>query len=151
MRILVVDDEWVSREKIKKIMESLGQCFGVEGGEAALEAFGAAWGILEPYDLILLDVDMPGLSGIETLKKIRGKEQEMGLAAPALVKVVMITSMSGSAVVKEALDAGCNDYIIKPVKKLLITEKLQPLFPPEITRSWQGAPTFNGSSIEVVE
>ena len=151
MRTLVVDDEQVSREKINNIMKGFGFSSAVNSGQEALDAFLEAWDRLEPYDLILMDIQMPGMTGIEALKKLRDMEAEMNLPEPARVKVIMVTAMSGRQIVKEALDAGCDDYIIKPVKKSILSEKMEPLFPPELTKAWRGTPTYNGASIDAIE
>ncbi len=59
MRVLVVDDEVVSRKKMEKIMGTFGQCVAVDCGEAALKAFGDAMAKGRSFDLITLDVSMP--------------------------------------------------------------------------------------------
>ena len=64
MRILIVDDELVSREKLRKIMDSFGQCIVVENGEDALRVARSQ----NPPDMILLDIIMPGMGGYEVCK-----------------------------------------------------------------------------------
>jgi len=59
MRILIVDDELVSREKLRKIMDSFGQCIVVENGADALRVATSQ----NPPDLILLDIIMPEMGG----------------------------------------------------------------------------------------
>ena len=68
MRILVVDDELVSREKMKRIMSSLGECDEVTSGQDALKAFMDASAEQKQYDLITLDISMPEMDGTEVLK-----------------------------------------------------------------------------------
>ena len=63
----------------------------------------------EPFDLVLLDVMMPGIDGLETLKRIR--EQKSSSTLP----VIMVTAKSESDNIVEALDMGANDYVTKPV------------------------------------
>lgn len=100
-RILVVDDEEPVRDVLCEYFESQG--FGVEGapdGEAAL----AALGRLRP-DLVLLDVRMPGIDGVEVLRRIRR-------ADPAVP--VMVTANEDVALAKEMLKLGAFDYVAKP-------------------------------------
>ncbi|MBT3259443.1 MAG: response regulator, partial [Deltaproteobacteria bacterium] len=67
MKILVVDDEFVSRMTLQKIMRSIGECEAVENGEEALKvAFSD-----QPPDLILLDIMMPGMDGYTVCKRLR--------------------------------------------------------------------------------
>ena len=101
-RILVVDDEEPVRDVLCEYFESQG--FGVEGapdGEAAL----AALGRLRP-DLVLLDVRMPGIDGVEVLRRIRRADPD--------VPVIMVTANEDVALAKEMLKLGAFDYVAKP-------------------------------------
>ena len=87
MKILVVDDEMVSREKMKMIMSHFGECEAVESGADAVEKFVGAWNGWTPYDLISLDVQMPEMDGVEVLNRIRGMEREKNVPESKRVKV----------------------------------------------------------------
>jgi len=76
MRVLVVDDELVSRKKMQKIMDAFGECIAVASGEAALKAFGEAIAKEEPFDLITLDISMPRMDGTEVLYEMRKIEKK---------------------------------------------------------------------------
>lgn len=71
MKILIVDDEFVSRKKAQKIMSQYGECDTTINGTKALEAFKLAHEERDPYDLITMDIMMPDMDGIETPKRIR--------------------------------------------------------------------------------
>ena len=60
MRILIADDDLVSRAKLQKIMSTFGACTAVTSGYEAIDAFKSAWDAWVPFDLIALDVLMPG-------------------------------------------------------------------------------------------
>lgn len=102
MRILVVDDE-------KNIRLVLDQCLSAEGyqvdtavsGEHAVEKFAAA-----PYDLVILDMKMPGMDGIEVLRRIKR-------TAPA-VPVIMVTGYGSIETAVETMKLGAVDYLRKP-------------------------------------
>ena len=104
-RILVVDDDRLMREVLTAILRSDG--FDVVGeardGHAALTQVGK----LSP-EVVCLDVNMPGLSGLEVLKSIQS-------ASPETV-VVMITGDATMATVRDAVGNGAAGYIIKPFR-----------------------------------
>ena len=100
--ILVVDDEEPVRDVLCEYLESQG--FGVEAapdGETALAALGR-----HRPDLVLLDVRMPGMDGVEVLRRIRH-------AAPH-VPVVMVTANESVGLAREMLELGAFDYVAKP-------------------------------------
>ena len=78
MKILVIDDELVSRKKMHKIMEQAGECESYETGSHALKAFKDAMVADVPFDLISLDIVMPDMSGIEVLTQISDEDQGKG-------------------------------------------------------------------------
>jgi two-component system KDP operon response regulator KdpE len=101
-RILVVDDEPQIRRVVRTALASNGyEVFEAASGDQALALVRAS-----EYDLLLLDVNMPGRSGIETCRQIRA----LGLQ-PA---VLMVTVRDTEADKVEALDAGADGYVTKP-------------------------------------
>ncbi len=103
-RILVVDDVEDNREIVRARLESQGFTVATaEDGEAALAAVAA-----NPPDLILLDVMMPNLDGIETVKRLKAD------AALPFIPVILLTAKSDSKDVVAGLDAGADEYLTKP-------------------------------------
>jgi diguanylate cyclase (GGDEF)-like protein len=103
--LLIVDDISDNRAILSRRFERRG--FAVteaESGLAAIELIEK-----EAFDLVLLDVMMPGIDGIETLKRIRGRKSSSALP------VIMVTAKSESANIVDALECGANDYVTKPV------------------------------------
>lgn len=101
--ILIVDDEADLRETLTEQFE-LTEGFTAltaASGEEALRILGA-----ERVDLVILDVDMPGLSGREVVRRMR----EANIRVP----VIMLTGRSGEADTVAGLEAGANDYVAKP-------------------------------------
>ncbi len=127
MKILVVDDELVSRQKMMKIMASLGDCEAVENGKDALASFSKAWEMGIPFDMISLDIAMPDMDGIQVLKQIRTMEQEKEIPKSKQVKIMMVTSHTDKDTVVESMKAGCNNYIVKPFDKDRVVQKMQNL------------------------
>jgi diguanylate cyclase (GGDEF)-like protein len=104
-RLLVVDDISENRTLLSRRFSRRG-CVVEEAdsGVAALDLIAQ-----QEFDLVLLDIMMPGQSGIEVLKQIRASH------SPDILPVIMITAKTGSTDVVEALELGANDYITKPV------------------------------------
>ncbi len=125
MKILVVDDEFVSLKKISLLLASRGECDAAGSGEEALELFVKAHLEDQPYELITLDVDMPGLSGPEVLKQIRAYEQEHGInSLETAAKVLMVTAMADAKTIMSSFKQGCEGYLTKPFNQDAIQKGL---------------------------
>ena len=125
MKILVVDDELVSRKKMQKIMDGFGECYAVESGSAAITAFGKAWENRAPFDLMTLDISMPDMDGTEVLYEVRGIEKEGKVPKENRATILMVTSHSDKPTVITCIQAGCDDYIVKPFDRETIIKKLK--------------------------
>jgi two-component system KDP operon response regulator KdpE len=100
-RILVVDDEPQMRRALRSTLSALGFVVAdAESGEAAIERVR-----VDRFDLILLDINMRGLSGLETCRAIRSRSD---------VSIIMLTVRDRSLDKIEALDAGADGYVTKP-------------------------------------
>jgi len=100
-RVLVVDDELQLRRVLMSTLSGLGFIVvGVESGEAALEKVRE-----ERFDLILLDINMPGLSGLETCRAMRARSD---------VSILMLTVRDRAEDKVQALDSGADGYVTKP-------------------------------------
>ena len=104
-KILIVDDIGDNRSILTRRFRRRG--FDVVEAESGLAALDLIAG--ESFDLVLLDVMMPGIDGIETLKGIRGERSASALP------VIMVTARSESENIVDALELGANDYVTKPV------------------------------------
>ncbi len=124
MKILVIDDELVSRQKMKKIMDCFGLCDAVESGSAAVAAFQKALKESKPFDLLTLDIDMPEMDGTETLFNIREIEDQNKIPKEKQAIIIMVTSHSDKDNIITCIQAGCNDYVVKPFNKEIVREKL---------------------------
>lgn len=124
MHILVVDDELVSRKLMEMIMTGYGKCDTAETGEAAIELFSNAMENSNPYDLITLDISMPGIGGLMALVRIREIEKEKVLPETKRVKIIMVTGDMDKSILIECIKNGCDDYMSKPFNRDIMLKKL---------------------------
>ena len=104
-RILVVDDEDAIREVVATLLEAKGyECVTATNGQEALAQFHA-----QPPDLVLSDVVMPEMDGMELLGRVRAKDHD--------VPMVMVTAMHDISIALEAIRRGAYDYILKPFER----------------------------------
>ena len=117
MKILVVDDELVSRLKAWKILSEFGECQMAKDGVEALEKIQAAHEAGHPYALVTLDVKMPDVDGLEALKTVREWEHARGVMLGDGVKILMLSVSHGPTEVLKAFQDGCESYIYKPFNR----------------------------------
>ncbi len=122
MKILIVEDEFVSRTKLKYLMDEYGNCDIAVDGTEAVEAFKIAADAKKPYDLICLDIKLPGKDGHQTLEEIRSIEEEMGISLNNPVKVFMTTAMGDIENVSKSYQGLCDEYLQKPIEKKNLDE-----------------------------
>jgi PAS domain S-box-containing protein len=114
-RILVVDDNQTNRMVLTKNVEALGsRVDSVSSGAKAIESLRNAHRSGDPYHVVLLDMQMPGMDGEQTARAIKSDPSVRD------VKILILTSMGqrGDAVRLEAL--GCSGYLLKPVKQQML-------------------------------
>lgn len=127
MRILVVDDEQVSRQKMTKILLAHGECDAVDSGGTAVDLFEMALKENRPFALVALDIAMPDMDGTEALSRIRAMEREKGVEKKDRTRVLMVTAHADQATILKCAKAGCDDYIVKPFTPEIIRKKLSKL------------------------
>lgn len=126
MKILIVEDDFVSRIVLQKMLEAYGKCDIAVNGKEAIEAFKFSMQLQEPYDLICLDIMMPEMDGKAALKEIRKLESENAITPDREVKIIMVTALDTPRdVIQSYYEGGCSAYIVKPInkKKLYSTVK----------------------------
>jgi DNA-binding NtrC family response regulator len=102
-RVLFVDDEADFRETlIKRMQKRHVDASGVRSGEEAL-----AWLPQHPVDVVVLDVRMPGMDGIQTLRAIKRDYP--------LLEVILLTGHASLEIAKEGMQLGAFDYLMKPI------------------------------------
>ena len=127
MRILIAEDDLISRTFMKKFLSKYGECDVAVNGLEAIDAFLGALKEERPYRLICLDVMMPKLDGLKALQAIRDIEKQKGLAGDQLVKIIMTTALNDKDTIANAYDSGCEAYAWKPIdveKFVIVMRKL---------------------------
>lgn len=113
--ILVVDDESYNRDLLQRSLSKQGYAVTVaESGLQALELIGSTH-----FDLVLLDVMMPKIDGLQVLTSIRKSFSMTELP------VIMVTALSESEDIAEALNLGANDYITKPIDRTVLLARVK--------------------------
>ena len=115
--VLVIEDDGLAREALVTILSRVGYAaFEAENGQAALERLRTT---IRPPDLILLDLMMPKLSGIEVCRLLRDND------ATADTPVILFTAKAQEADVQRGFSAGADDYIVKPFSPRELITRVQ--------------------------
>lgn len=128
MKTLIVEDDFLSRFVLQKMLLPFGQCDAVVNGVEAVQAFKFALLEGDPYQLICLDIMMPEMDGNETLREIRQYERENGIEPANEVKIIMVTALDTP---KDVIDAyylgGCSAYLVKPIDRGRLLRRIKDL------------------------
>lgn len=119
MKILVVDDFSTMRRIVKNLLRDLGFTNTSEADDGA-----TAWPMLQSsdYDFVVTDWNMPGMTGIELLQKIRADERLKD------IPVLMVTAEAKRDQIVAAAQAGVNGYVVKPFTAAALKEKIEKIF-----------------------
>ncbi|MFZ5451046.1 MAG: response regulator [Thermodesulfobacteriota bacterium] len=124
-KVMVVDDEKDFLETIiKRLKARKIEVTGAESGYKALELLGA-----QDYDVIVLDVKMPGMDGIETLREIKKKKP--------LTEVIMLTGHASVESGIQGMQLGAFDYLMKPVALDELLEKMRQAYEKKLVQGGQ--------------
>ncbi|HTV06154.1 MAG TPA: response regulator [Acidobacteriaceae bacterium] len=115
MRALIVDDSRFIRDYLKSLLVRRGlDCRAAENGQAGLACLDCSG----PYDVALVDWNMPVMDGLEMVRAVRRE--------PALdrLKILMVTTQAENSYIAAALNAGADEYLMKPFDEAGLIEKL---------------------------
>ena len=113
--VLIVDDDARVRRALAELLRFEGyQVLEADSGETALELAGGCH-----VDSFLLDIEMPGLSGINLCRKLRGLEQYR------MTPIIFVTGLDEDSNLEEAFDAGANDFLMKPPNAVILRIRLK--------------------------
>jgi two-component system, OmpR family, KDP operon response regulator KdpE len=136
-KVLVVDDEPSLRKTLRASLSASG--FAVEEARNGEEALGVVQ--QHPFDLVLLDINMPGAGGIEACRKIRRLAPHSG--------IVMVTVRETENDKVKALEAGADDYVTKPFRLRELVARLRAVLRRTHAPGTAAAETLRAGSIEI--
>lgn len=114
MKVLLIEDSVSVRELLTQVLTQAGhQVHGMPTGDEAIASTE-----LVTFDLILLDVEMPGLNGFDTCKLIRQKLSHW-------IPIIFLSTHADDASFQAGIDAGGDDYLVKPVSHVILNAKLK--------------------------
>jgi signal transduction histidine kinase/DNA-binding response OmpR family regulator len=153
-RILVVEDNAINQEVVLSMLKRLGHHASVAGnGLEALRLLGR-----EPFDLVLMDCQMPEMDGFEATRRIRAGEVEAPWSRGICIVAVTANAMTGDRDLCVA--AGMDDYLSKPVKQAHLADMLrrrlrphrtpEPVATPVQSGLDQALPTFDAAALESI-
>ena len=122
MRILLAEDDFVTRKFMMNFLSSYGECDAAVDGMEAVDAY-----LMALEDGACLDIMMPVMDGYQVLRSIRDLEADHGIPEEEQVKVIMTTALNDEENVKMAFDLGCSVYSGKPINKEKFDQALKKL------------------------
>ena len=134
IRVLVADDHAINLKVVALILDQMGtDSVAVENGVEAINAFRAG-----TFDVVLMDMQMPVMDGLTAIREIRKLERDRG---PARVPIVVLSANAMAEHVTDALEAGADEHLAKPIKPAALIEAIQRLVkdPGETEAVAQGA------------
>ena len=126
LRLLIVDDDFVNRKLLAEMLRGMALCDMAGNGREALDAFEFSLRRGGGYDVILLDVAMPRMDGLDFLHRMRRMETE---ASPDVRRTPVIMITGNVKTFEAAFLGGCTDYLTKPVNAALLMSKIRQLLP----------------------
>jgi two-component system chemotaxis response regulator CheY len=122
VRILLIDDNPVILHILRVYLRQYGDCDIARNGAEGLDAFTQRLDEQRPYDLICLDLQMPGLDGAAVLTRIRNLEEDRQTVKRA--KILVVTATSEETIVAAVIAGGADSYLLKPVDPSRLREQL---------------------------
>ena len=129
LNILIVEDEFISRTLLREMLLPFGECNTAVNGEEAVHVLHESYEKHgDRYDLVCLDIMMPGIDGHQVLQEMRRMEMLKGVTGRKTTKVLMVTALDDPENVMQALVVGrCEAYLTKPVSRKRLEEQLRHL------------------------
>ena len=125
MKILLTEDDFVARKIMNLHLSTHGEVDIAANGDEAVQAFKLALDDHQPYDLVCMDIVMPGKDGLTALKEMRQIEASQQVKKEQACKIIMITAHCEKKYVVAAAQFACNSFLIKPVTRSKLQDELE--------------------------
>ncbi len=127
MRILLVEDDFISRNVMNRFLTGMGQVEAVNDGKAAWEAYEKAMKRGRHFELVIIDATVPALPTGEVLRLVKGLQDQLQVPASVRTRVLVTCALDDVKAVNGSFRELCDGYLMKPARKPLLVEKLQAL------------------------
>jgi len=127
MRTLIAEDDETCSLILGSMLKPYGTSVVAADGEAVIRAVTTELVNQQPFDLICLDIMMPGLDGQACLRCIRAIEQGFGRVGGAGAKILMTTALDSPENILSAFRSQCEGYLVKPIDRVKLTAQLSAL------------------------
>jgi CheY-like chemotaxis protein len=122
-KILLVDDEPQILELFSTLLREAGYRAVTAGNGAEALGLYLYARLHEPYDLMVLDVSMPRIDGLQVLETVRKDEAERGITVGNGLPIIILTAYKSTCM--KSFNLGCDDYVIKPVQPETLLDKIR--------------------------
>lgn len=128
MKCLIAEDHLLSRRILKELLSPHFDCDIAVNGQEAIDSFQLAHESKRPYDVILMDIMMPVVDGMEALLRIREMERKLDVPHSLAVKVVMTTALDDPrTVIRSFNECEADSFIVKPISRHKLMHELRKL------------------------
>lgn len=127
MKFLVIDDEKTSSKILEHVLQPFGEVTSVASSEEGYALFLKGLETGKPFEAICLDINLPGMDGLQLLEEIRRAEEQRGVVGVAATKVFMTTASCDIDSYSDASAVGCTSYLCKPISRQKLIAELHRL------------------------
>ena len=125
LNTLIIEDEPVASAIVKIALEGQSDYSVAESGDTALKMFSSSLSSKKYFNVVLIDIGLPDMNGKDILKKIDELEAKENVPQDKRVKKIMVTASSGKDDLFGSIRDQCDDYLLKPVTKEILLDKLR--------------------------
>ncbi len=125
LRVLIIEDEPVNRQYLLLALRKHGECLAVDSGEAGLVAHRRALDQGQPFDVVFLDIQLPGINGLKALELLRAEEDERDIPEASRAQVIVTTVMDDDQTALRAFIQGhAASFLTKPFRTGQLEDEL---------------------------
>ena len=124
MKTLIVEDDYASRMVMRRLLMPFGETQVAVNGNEAVAVFREALKSEEPFDLVCLDIMLPGMDGQSVLRELRALESSIPAGTRKPSRIIMTTALNDRTNVVEAIKT-CDAYFVKPIDRNKLTASLK--------------------------